>query len=98
MIRKTILPLLVAVMGASLAACSSSGEQDPYALVTLRDVARGTVVSKGFKYKFQNPQIVAMHRNLAVIQEGNVMESSVRAALRGQARGLHRRLFRALRC
>jgi len=58
----------------TIAACSDTGEVDPYALVTLRDVARGTVVSKGFKYKFQNPEIVAMHRNLAIIRDGGIME------------------------
>lgn len=75
MIRKAILPLLLAVMVVPMiAACSGSEEADPYALVTLRDVARGTVVSKGFKYRFQNPEIVAMHRNIAIIRDGNIME------------------------
>jgi len=75
MIRKAILPLMLAVLVASmLVACSNSGEKDPYALVTLRDVTQGSVVSKGFKYKFQNPNIVAMYRNLAIISDGHLME------------------------
>ena len=75
MIRKAVLPLVLVVMVSSmLVACSESGEQDPFKLVTLRDVTQGTVVSKGFKYKFQNPEIVAMHRNLAIIRDGSIME------------------------
>ncbi|UCG52110.1 MAG: hypothetical protein JSW58_00730 [Candidatus Latescibacterota bacterium] len=75
MARKTVLNVVIAARLASmLFACGESGEVDPYATVTLRQATRDMVVSKGFKYKFQNPQIVAMNRNLGLIREGNLLE------------------------
>jgi hypothetical protein len=57
-----------------LIACSETGEVDPYATVTLQQATRGQVVSKGFKYKFQNPEIVALNRNIGLIREGQLLE------------------------
>jgi len=40
----------------------------------LHQATRGQVVSKGFKYKFENPEIVALNRNLGLIREGQLLE------------------------
>jgi hypothetical protein len=66
---------MVALMMASVfVACGEKVPTDPHALVTVRQATRGMVVSKGFKYRFDKPQIVALHRNLGIIREGNILE------------------------
>jgi hypothetical protein len=65
---------LTASLTVPLAACSESGDEDPYKLVTLKEACYGQVVSKNFKYKFVNPEIVALNRNLGLIREGNEIE------------------------
>jgi hypothetical protein len=75
MSRKWFVLTLLGVFFASfLAACSGSGEEDPYALVTLKQACFDQVVSKNFKYKFQNPEVVALYRNLGLVRDGNQLE------------------------
>lgn len=69
--------LFCAVMAAAVVAgCSGEKEHvDPYAEVTLAQATRGpAVISKGFKYKLRNPQIVETEGHLAIIKEGNYYE------------------------
>jgi len=75
MARKWIVHVILgAALGSSLVACSEAEPQDPYQLVTLKEVTQNAPVSKNFKYKFQNPQVVALSRNLGLIREGNQIE------------------------
>jgi hypothetical protein len=75
MVKRIILnAVIAALLGSILVACGESGEVDPYATVTLREATRGMVISKGFKYKLQNPEVVALNRNLGMIREGNLVE------------------------
>lgn len=69
-----VLTSLVLLVALTFIACSDEGSKDPYADVTLRQATRGKVVSKGFKYEFKNPNIVALHNHLGIIREGNLME------------------------
>ncbi len=75
MTKRINLHILIAVMLASVAvACGEEEKVDPYKTVTLREVTRSTVVSKGFKYKLVQPEIVALNRNLGLIRDGNILE------------------------
>ncbi len=75
MLKKYYLYCIVAVLAAAfIAACSGGEEVDPYALVTLRQAIHGKVISKGFKYRFKNPQIAELHDHLGIIREGNLLE------------------------
>ncbi len=75
MVKRIVMNVVIAALLASvLIACGEGGEVDPYVTVTLRQATRENVVSKGFKYKFENPQIVALHRNLGLIREGQLLE------------------------
>lgn len=75
MVKRIVLnAVIAALLGSILVACGESGEVDPYATVTLREATRGMVISKGFKYKFENPETVALNRNLGLIREGNIVE------------------------
>jgi hypothetical protein len=75
MFKNIVLNAVIAALLASLlVACGESGEVDPYPQVTLQEVTRGMVVSKGMKYKFNNPEVIALNRNLGLIREGNLVE------------------------
>jgi hypothetical protein len=75
MVKRIVLNVVMAAFLASLLiACGEAGEVDPYATVTLHQATRGKVVSKGFKYKFQNPEVVALNRNIGLIREGQLLE------------------------
>ena len=55
--------------------CGEEKKVDPYAQVSLEQATRGPVViSKGFKYKLVNPQVVGAHGHVAFVREGNIME------------------------
>jgi hypothetical protein len=89
MSRKWFVLTILGVFFASfLAACSESGEEDPYALVTLKQATYNQVVSKNFKYKFQNPDVVATYRNLGLIREGNQLEFIAARSLADKLEGL----------
>ena len=75
MFKNIVLNAVIAALLASLlVACGESSETDPYPQVTLQEVTRGMVVSKGMKYKFDNPEVIALNRNLGLIREGNLVE------------------------
>lgn len=74
MMKKVLLLAISIVLASIVAGCSEKGETNPYKLVTLREATRGMAVSKGFKYRLQNPDIVALDRNLGLIREGNLLE------------------------
>lgn len=81
----SLLSLFVAI---SFLACSDSGEVDPYALVTLRQATQGSVVSKGFKYRFENPQVLQVNDHLGLIREGNLIEFISGRSLQGRLASL----------
>lgn len=74
MIRKCIsLCLVVAVSAFLLAGCSSKETVDPYAQVTLRQATYGpAVISKGYKYKIVEPEIIEAVGHLCFVREGGV--------------------------
>lgn len=66
--------IVAAVLMMLLMACGESGPKDPYRTVTLRQATQNTPVSKQFRYKFKEPEIVATYRNLGLIREGGLIE------------------------
>jgi hypothetical protein len=66
--------VMISVMGLLLVSCGEEGEIDPYKPVTLREVTRSQVVSKGFKYKLSNPNIEVLNQSLGLIREGSLVE------------------------
>lgn len=74
MLRKSISLCLVAALAVVLVAgCGGEKNVDPYATVTLRQATYGPpVISKGFKYKLVNPEILEATGHLALIREGDI--------------------------
>jgi hypothetical protein len=72
--RTFVRALLGVLLAAIVGACARSGGRDSYRPVTLREACYGHVASKGFKYRFVDPEIVALNRSLGLIREGNELE------------------------
>ncbi len=88
MTRKFNLHALIAVMLATFVfACGDEANVELYKTVTLREVTRTTVVSRGFRYKFVNPEIIALNRNLGLIRDGNIIEFIAARSLEDKIRG-----------
>jgi hypothetical protein len=88
-----ILASLVVMVALTLVACGDEANKDIYADVTLLQATRGQVVSKGFKYEFSNPQIVALSNHLGVIREGNLLEFISGRSLEDKLEGLEGKSF-----
>ena len=75
MSRMRFLPCLVVIVSLLVIGCGEETKVDPYPEVTLTQATEGpSVISKGFRYKLRNPQIVEKHGHLALIREGDIME------------------------
>ncbi len=87
--RKYCLCSLICIFTiTSLSACSGGGETDPYALVTLHQATQGQIVSKGFKYRFENPQVIQLNDHLGLIREGNLIEFISGRSLESRLEGI----------
>lgn len=65
--------LIVAILSGFIAGCGG-GVDETYVMVSLRDATRGEVLSPGFKYSFNKPNFVAVHGNVGLVREGNLIE------------------------
>ncbi len=65
--------LLVAILAGFVAGCGG-GVDETYVAVSLRDATRTDVLSPGFKFGFDSPEFVAVHKNVGLVREGNLIE------------------------
>ena len=74
MLKKSLLPVALILMATlALTGCSSEETKDPYAEISLRQGTYGPpVISKGWKYKIVNPEIVEAVGHLCLVREGNI--------------------------
>ena len=64
----------VSVLVTVASGCGGKKQGDSYPAVTLRQITRGRVVSKGFRYKLVNPDVQALNKSLGLIREGDILE------------------------
>jgi len=90
MIRKGISLCVIAAISVFLVAgCGGEKNVDPYAKVSLRQALYGPpVVSKGFKYKIVNPEIVEAAGHLCLVREGNITSMIAGRSLADKIEGL----------
>ncbi len=65
--------LIVALLSGFIAGCGG-GVDDTYVMVSLREATRGDVLSPGFKFSFDKPNFVAVHKNVGLVREDNLIE------------------------
>lgn len=90
MIRKGISLCVIAAISVFLVAgCGGEKTVDPYAKVSLRQALYGPpVVSKGFKYKIVDPEIVEAAGHLCLVREGNITSMIAGRSLADKIEGL----------
>jgi len=66
--------IAVSAVVSMVAGCGEKKPVDPYPRVTLRQITRGKVVSKGFRYKLVNPEVQVLNQSLGLIREGDILE------------------------
>ncbi|UCF05647.1 MAG: hypothetical protein JSV33_01010 [bacterium] len=65
--------LLAALCLGMVAGCGGKVEHS-YVMTTIREASRGDLLSPGFKFGFDTPNIISAHKNLALVREGNLIE------------------------
>lgn len=91
MVRRHIVLGTVAIVGTLLVlGCGGEGKNvDPYAEVTLQQATRGPVViSKRFRYKLRNPQILEKTGHLLLVKEGDIIEMITGRSIADKLEGL----------
>jgi hypothetical protein len=91
MAKRFIIFMFVAVFGMLvLYGCGGESKKvDPYAEVSLQQATRGpVVVSKGFKYKLRNPEIVETNGHILLVKEGNIVEMIAGRSIADKLEGL----------
>ena len=77
MSRKYVVVGVAAILGSFLVVgCGGESKStDPYAEVSLQQATRGpAVISKRFRYKLRNPEIIEKGGHLLLVKEGNIIE------------------------
>jgi hypothetical protein len=65
--------LVVVAFTVFIAGCGG-GVDETYVNVSLREATRGDILSPGFKYSFNAPNFVAVHKNVGLVRENNLIE------------------------
>jgi hypothetical protein len=75
-----------------LASCSGKVEET-YVLTSLKNAASGSVVSVGFKYSFDSPNVIGIANNVALVREGNEIEFFIGDGLEAKMKGVEGKKF-----
>jgi hypothetical protein len=81
----------IVLMGI-LASCHGK-VQETYVVTSLRNAARGDVVSIGFKYAFESPDVIGMANDFALVREGNEVEFFVGDGLQAKLKEVEGKKF-----
>lgn len=73
MSKSLMIFLITALCAAVFTGCGGEVEEN-YVMTTVREASRGDVLTPGFKYGFDTPNIIAAHGNMALVREGNLIE------------------------
>jgi len=85
--------LVVAVLLTGILAGCRGKLEETYVLTSLKNAARGDVVSIGFKYSFDSPNVIGVANNVALVREGNEIEFFVGDGLEAKMQGVEGKKF-----
>lgn len=88
--------LAVAVIFSSVFAGCGGGLEDTYVQTTLKDAARGDVVSAALKYSFDTPKIIGAAKNVALVREDNIIEFFVGDGIADKAKQVEGKKYTVL--
>jgi hypothetical protein len=85
--------LVVAILLTGVLASCKGKVEDTYVLTSLKNAAAGDVVSIGFKYSFDSPNVIGAANNVALVREGNRIEFFIGDGLEAKLKGVEGKQF-----
>jgi hypothetical protein len=85
--------LVVAVLITGVFAGCKGNVEETYVLTSLKGAASGDVVSIGFKYSFDSPNVIGVANNVALVREGNRIEFFIGDGLEAKMQGVAGKQF-----
>lgn len=85
--------LVVAILLTGVLAGCKGNVEETYVLTSLKNAAAGDVVSIGFKYSFDSPNIIGAANNVALVREGNRIEFFIGDGLEAKLQGVEGKQF-----
>jgi hypothetical protein len=87
--------LVVAILLTGVLASCKGNVDETYVLTSLKNAAAGDVVSIGFKYSFDSPNVIGAANNVALVREGNRIEFFIGDGLEAKLKGVEGKQFTA---
>jgi hypothetical protein len=84
--------VIAIILTGVLAGCKGKVEET-YVLTSLKNAASGDVVSIGFKYSFDSPNVIGAANNVALVREGNRIEFFIGDGLEAKLKGVEGKQF-----
>ena len=85
--------VVVSILLAGVLASCGGKMEETYVLTSLKNAATGSVVSAGFKYSFDSPNVIGVANNVALVREGNQIEYFVGDGLEAKLKGIEGKQF-----
>jgi len=85
--------LVVAILLTGVLASCGGKTDETYVLTSLKNAAGGGVVSIGFKYSFDSPNVIGIANNVALVREGNEIEFFIGDGLEAKMKGVEGKKF-----
>jgi hypothetical protein len=85
--------LVVAILLTGILASCHGKVEETYVLTSLKNATNGTVLSVGFKYSFDSPNVIGVANNVALVREGNEIEFFVGDGLEAKMKGVEGKKF-----
>jgi hypothetical protein len=85
--------LVVAILLTGVLVGCKGSVEETYVLTSLKNAAAGDVVSIGFKYSFDSPNIIGAANNVALVREGNRIEFFIGDGLEAKLQGVEGKQF-----
>lgn len=80
--------LVIAILLTGVLASCKGNVDETYVLTSLKNAATGDVVSIGFKYSFDSPNVIGAANNVALVREGNRIEFFIGDGLEAKLQGV----------
>ena len=85
--------LVVTIILAGVLAGCKGNVEETYVLTSLKNAAAGDVVSIGFKYSFDSPNVIGAANNVALVREGSRIEFFVGDGLEAKLKSVEGKQF-----
>ena len=85
--------LIMAVLLTGILASCQGKVEETYVLTSLKNATSGAVLSIGFKYSFDSPNVIGVAKNAALVREGNEIEFFLGDGLEAKLKGVEGKKF-----